>query len=47
MNKKEKILWVLMFVTSLFGQVNRVLTISPSFEETTLGNQSLAFRNPQ
>ena len=42
----KKVILGLLFVTSLFGQVNRVLTISPSAEETTLGNQSLAFRNP-
>ena len=36
----KKVILGLLFVTSLFGQVNRVLTISPS-EETTLGNQSL------
>ena len=42
----KKVILGLLFVTSLFGQVNRILTISPSAEETTLGNQSLAFRNP-
>ena len=33
-------------IGTLFGQVNSVLTISPTTSETILGNQSLAFRNP-
>ena len=31
---------------SLFGQINSVLTLSPTASETILGNQSLEFRNP-
>ena len=31
---------------TLFGQINNVLTISPTASETVLGNQSLEFRNP-
>ena len=42
----KKILLGLLMIGTLFGQVNRVLTISPTTSETILGNQSLAFRNP-
>jgi len=42
----KNILLGLLFATTLFGQVNSVLTISPTAGEATLGNQSLAFRNP-
>ena len=42
----KNILIGLLMIGSLFGQVNSVLTISPTASETILGNQSLAFRNP-
>ncbi len=42
----KNVLLGLLLITSLFGQVNRILTISPTTGETILGNQSLAFRNP-
>jgi len=42
----KNILIGLLMVGTLFGQVNSVLTISPTTSETILGNQSLAFRNP-
>ena len=42
----KKILLSLLLISSLFGQVNRILTLSPTAEEASLGNQSLAFHNP-
>ena len=42
----KKIVLGLLMIGTLFGQVNSVLTISPTTSETILGNQSLAFRNP-
>ena len=42
----KKIVLGLLMIGTLFGQVNSVLTISPTASETILGNQSLAFRNP-
>lgn len=42
----KNILIGLLMIGSLFGQVNSVLTLSPTTSETILGNQSLAFRNP-
>ena len=42
----KNILIGLLMMGSLFGQINNVLTISPTASETTLGNQSLEFRNP-
>ncbi|MBC8422026.1 MAG: hypothetical protein H8E03_01245 [Pelagibacteraceae bacterium] len=36
----------LLLVTSLFGQVNRILNISPTSQESSIGNQSLVFHNP-
>ena len=41
----KNIILSLLLMTSLFGQINNVLTISPTSGETTLGNQSLAYRN--
>ena len=32
--------------SQLLGQVNRLLTLSPTAQEASLGNQSLTFRNP-
>ena len=41
------ILVILLSLSSqLLAQVNRVLTLSPTAQEASLGNQSLAFRNP-
>ena len=52
MKKKNKF-WILFVLTillslssQLFGQVNRVLNISPTAHETSVGNQSLFFRSP-
>ena len=42
----KNILLSLLFISSLFGQVNRILTIAPTAEEASLGNQSLFYRNP-
>jgi len=42
----KKILLSLLLISSLFGQVNRILTLSPTAQEASLGNQSLAFHNP-
>jgi len=42
----KKILLSLLLCSSLFGQVNRILTLSPTAEEASLGNQSLTFHNP-
>ena len=42
----KNILIGLLMIGTLFGQVNSVLTISPTTSETILGNHSLAFRNP-
>ena len=42
----KNILLSLLFISSLFGQVNRILTIAPTPEEASLGNQSLFYRNP-
>jgi|TARA_R100000081_G_scaffold91063_2_gene67874 hypothetical protein len=42
----KNILIGLLMMGSLFGQINSVLTLSPTASETTLGNQSLEFRNP-
>ena len=40
----KNILIGLLMIGTLFGQVNSVLTISPTTSETILGNQCL-FRN--
>ena len=42
----KNILLSLLFISSLLGQVNRILTIAPTAEEASLGNQSLFYRNP-
>jgi len=42
----KKILLSLLLISSLFGQLNRMLTLSPTAHEASLGNQSLTFRNP-
>ena len=42
----NNILLSILFISSLFGQVNRILTIAPTAEEASLGNQSLFYRNP-
>jgi hypothetical protein len=42
----KNILIGLLMMGSLFGQINSVLTLSPTASETILGNQSLEFRNP-
>tara|TARA_B100001769_G_C22109716_1_gene600055 strand:+ start:2791 stop:3687 length:897 start_codon:yes stop_codon:yes gene_type:complete len=52
MSKNNKF-WILLGLTilmslsgQLFGQVNRILDISPTAYETSVGNQSLIYRNP-
>tara|TARA_Y100001963_G_scaffold133520_1_gene193230 strand:- start:493 stop:1365 length:873 start_codon:yes stop_codon:yes gene_type:complete len=42
----KNILLSLLLMSSLFGQVNRILTLAPTAEEASLGNQTLAFHNP-
>ena len=42
----KRILTLLLLISSLFGQVNRILDISPTAYETSVGNQSLIFRSP-
>ena len=42
----KRILTLSLLISSLFGQVNRILDISPTAYETSVGNQSLIFRSP-
>tara|TARA_R100000908_G_scaffold55650_2_gene30961 strand:+ start:2797 stop:3687 length:891 start_codon:yes stop_codon:yes gene_type:complete len=45
-DEMKKIVILSFLISSLFGQVNRILDISPSAYETSVGNQSLAYRSP-
>ena len=49
-NNKFWLFLILMVILSLGSQlqaqVNRILTIAPTAEEASLGNQSLFYRNP-
>ena len=45
-DKMKKIIILSFLISSLFGQVNRILDVSPTAHETSLGNQSLYFRSP-
>ena len=42
----KKVLLLTFLLSSLLGQVNRILDISPTANETSVGNQSLFFRSP-
>mgnify|MGYP004373822667 FL=1 len=42
----KKIILLTFLLSSLLGQVNRILDVSPTAKETSLGNQSLFFRSP-
>tara|TARA_A100001035_G_scaffold117689_1_gene92465 strand:- start:202 stop:1092 length:891 start_codon:yes stop_codon:yes gene_type:complete len=44
--KMKKIILLTFLISSLLGQVNRILDVSPTAHETSLGNQSLFFRSP-
>ena len=45
-DKMKKIIILSFLISSLFGQVNRILDVSPTAHETSLVNQSLYFRSP-
>ena len=44
--KMKKIILLTFLISSLLGQVNRILDVSPTAHETSLGNQSMFFRSP-
>ena len=45
-DEMKKIVILSFLISSLFGQVNRIIDISPSAYETSVGNQSLVYRSP-